>query len=181
MAEDALLAELRALQDKVPGITGTAVASLDGLIVREDIGGVNPDNLAALAATWLSIAQRMSSEVGQGTLREATTRSGGGSVTIYAVAGRAVLVIIGDEGLDTSLLRQQAQPTLDAIRALITGGVPHAQVGLAAGPGQASAIAIACSARPTPAPTTVPLIRMNCRSRPSSSSSWVEVSVASQR
>ena len=94
MVEDALLAEMRALQEKVAGITGTAVASRDGLIVREDTGGVDPDNLAALAATWLALAQRMSTEVGQGVLREATTRSSGGSVTIYAIAARAVLVII---------------------------------------------------------------------------------------
>ena len=86
MVEDALLAEMRALQEKVAGITGTAVASRDGLIVREDTGGVDPDNLAALAATWLALAQRMSTEVGQGALREATTKSSGGSVTIYAIA-----------------------------------------------------------------------------------------------
>ena len=125
MAEDALLAELRALQDKVPGITGTAVASLDGLIVREDTGDVDPDNLAALAATWLSLAQRMSTEVGHGMLREATTRSSGGSVTIYAIAGRAVLVLIGDEGLDRSRLRLESQPALDAIQALIMGQAPR--------------------------------------------------------
>jgi predicted regulator of Ras-like GTPase activity (Roadblock/LC7/MglB family) len=126
MVEDALLAEMRALQDKVAGITGTAVASRDGLIVREDTGGVDPDNLAALAATWLALAQRMSSEVGQGVLREATTRSSGGSVTIYAIAARAVLVIIGDEGLDTNRLHRESQPTLDAIRTLIVEGPPHA-------------------------------------------------------
>ena len=75
MVEDALLAEMRALQEKVAGITGTAVASRDGLIVREDTGGVDPDNLAALAATWLALSQRLSTEAGQGTLREAMARS----------------------------------------------------------------------------------------------------------
>jgi uncharacterized protein len=127
MAEDALLAEMQALREKVAGITGTAVASLDGLIVREDTGGVNPDNLAALSATWLSIAQRMSNEVGQGVLREAMTRSSRGSVAIYAIGGRAVLVVIGDEGLDTDRLRRECQPALDAIRVLIAGDSPHAQ------------------------------------------------------
>jgi hypothetical protein len=124
MVEDALLAEMRALQEKVAGITGTAVASRDGLIVREDTGGVDPDNLAALAATWLALAQRMSTEVGQGVLREATTRSSGGSVTIYAIAARAVLVIIGDEGLDTTRLHRESQPALDAIRTLIVEDPP---------------------------------------------------------
>jgi uncharacterized protein len=117
--DDAMLTEMRALQERVAGITGTAVASRDGLIVQEDTGGVNADNLAALAAAWLSIAQRMSNEVGQGTLREAMTRSSGGSVAIYAIGSRAVLVLIGDEGLDTARLRRESQATLDAIAALV--------------------------------------------------------------
>lgn len=120
MTEDALLVEMRALQEKVTGIIGTAVASRDGLIVREDTGGANPDNLAALSATWLALAQRMSSEVGQGTLREATTRSSGGHVVIYAIGTRAVLVLIGDEGLDVPRLHRESQPTLDAINALLS-------------------------------------------------------------
>jgi len=124
VVEDAVLAEMRALQEKVTGITGTAVASRDGLIVREDTGGVDPDNLAALAATWLALAQRMSNEVGQGTLREATTRSAGGFVTIYAIGARAVLVIIGDEGLDIAKLHRESQPALDAMRVLIADSAP---------------------------------------------------------
>jgi uncharacterized protein len=129
VVEDALLAEMRALQEKVTGITGTAVASRDGLIVREDTGGVNPDNLAALAATWLSIAQRMSTEVGQGMLREAVTRSSGGYVAIYAIGTQAVLVLIGDEGLDTTRLHRESQATLDAIKALIAGHSPRVRTG----------------------------------------------------
>jgi uncharacterized protein len=124
VVEDALLAEMRALQEKVTGITGTAVASRDGLIVKEDTGGVNPDNLAALAATWLALAQRMSNEVGQGTLREAMTRSAGGFVTIYAIGARAVLVVIGDEGLDTVQLHREPRTALDAMRTLIADGSP---------------------------------------------------------
>jgi hypothetical protein len=127
MVEDALLAEMRALQEKVTGITGTAVASRDGLIVREDTGGVNPDNLAALAAAWLSIAQRMSTEVGQGALREALTRSSGGYVAIYAIGAQAVLVLIGDEGLDTARLHRESQATLDAIKTLISGNSARAR------------------------------------------------------
>jgi len=127
VVEDALLAEMRALQEKVTGITGTAIASRDGLIVREDTGGVNPDNLAALAAAWLALAQRMSTEVGQGMLREALTRSTGGSVAIYAIGTQAVLVIIGDEGLDTVRLHRESRAALDAIRTLIADNSLHAK------------------------------------------------------
>ena len=119
MAVDALLAEMRALQDKVTGIIGTAVASRDGLIVRGDTGDVDPDNLAALAATWLALAQRMSREVGQGTLREAMTRSAGGYVAIYAIGAKAVLVLIGDEGLDMTRLQRESLASLEAIGALL--------------------------------------------------------------
>jgi len=127
VVEDALLAEMRALQEKVAGITGTAVASRDGLIVREDTGGVDPDNLAALAATWLALAQRMSNEVGHGALREAMTRSSRGSVAIYAIGTQAVLVIMGDEGLDTARLHRESQAALDAIKALIADSSPRAR------------------------------------------------------
>jgi uncharacterized protein len=119
VSEDALLAVLWALRDNVTGIVGTAVASRDGLIVREDTGGANAENLAALAAAWLSIAQRISTEAGQGTLREAMTRSSGGTIAIYAIGAQAVLVIIGDEGLDVTRLHRESQATLDAIKALL--------------------------------------------------------------
>ena len=120
MTEDALLVEMRALQDNVTGITGTAVASRDGLIVRADISGVNPDNLAAIAATWLALTQRMSREVGQGTLREAMTRSTGGYVAVYAIGAGAVLVVIGDEGLDVARLHREATATREVIEALLS-------------------------------------------------------------
>ena len=120
MTEDALLAEMRALQDNVTGITGTAVASRDGLIVRADTSGVDPDNLAAIAATWLALTQRMSREVGQGTLREAMTRSTGGYVAVYAIGTGAVLVVIGDEGLDVARLHREATATREVIEALLS-------------------------------------------------------------
>jgi len=119
MAEDNLLAEMQALRDKVTGITGTAVASRDGLIIREDTGGVDPDNLAALTATALSLAQRIASEAGQGTLREAVTRSSGGYVAIYAVGSSAVLVLIGDEGLDIARLHRESRAAVDNIETLL--------------------------------------------------------------
>jgi predicted regulator of Ras-like GTPase activity (Roadblock/LC7/MglB family) len=119
MAEDRLLAEIQALRDKVTGITGTAVASRDGLIIRDDTGGVDPDNLAALTATALALAQRLVSEAGQGTLREAVTRSSGGHVAIYAVGANAVLVLLGDEGLDITRLHYESRATIDTIEALL--------------------------------------------------------------
>jgi predicted regulator of Ras-like GTPase activity (Roadblock/LC7/MglB family) len=119
VAEDKLLAEMQALRERVMGVTGTAVASRDGLIIREDTGGVNPDNLDALAATTLALAQRLASEAGRGTLREAVTRSSGGYVAIYAVGTAAVLVLIGDEGLDLARLHRESRAAVENIEALL--------------------------------------------------------------
>jgi uncharacterized protein len=119
MAEDKLLAEMQALRDRITGITGTAVASRDGLIIREDTGGVDPDNLAALAATALALAQRLATEAGQGILREAAIRSSGGHVAVYAVGTTGVLVLLGDEGLDVVRLHRESRATVDSIEKLL--------------------------------------------------------------
>jgi uncharacterized protein len=119
VADSALLAQMQALRDKVTGITGSAVASRDGLIITQDTGGVDPDNLAALAATSLALAQRIAREAGQGTLREALTRSSGGYVALYAVGSTAVLVLIGDEGLDVAKLHRESRVAVDKIEALL--------------------------------------------------------------
>jgi hypothetical protein len=116
---DKLLAEMQALRDRITGITGTAVASRDGLIIREDPGGVNPDNLAALTSAALSLAQRLAREAGQGTLREAVTRSGGGYVAIYAIGTSAVLVLLGDEGLDITRLHRESRSVVENLEKLL--------------------------------------------------------------
>jgi uncharacterized protein len=119
VTEDALLALLRALRDRVAGITDTALASLDGLIITSDTAGIDPDSLAALAAASLGIAQRMSAEAGQGTLQEATTRSSGGIVAVYAVGTSALLVVVGGKGLDATSLHRESRPTVEAIEVLL--------------------------------------------------------------
>jgi uncharacterized protein len=119
VTEDKLLAEMQALRDRITGITGTAVASRDGLIIREDTGGVNPDNLAALTSAALSLAQRLAREAGQGTLREAVTRSSGGYVAIYAVGTSAVLVLLGDEGLDVTRMHRESRSVVESLEKLL--------------------------------------------------------------
>lgn len=124
MTEDALLALMRALRDRVVGITDTALASRDGLIIASDTADIDPDNLAALAAAALGLAQRMTAEAGKGTLREATTRSSGGIVAVYAVGSSALLVVVGDEGLDGARLHRESRPTIEALEIVLKRGQP---------------------------------------------------------
>lgn len=126
MTEDALLALLRALTSRVAGITDIALASRDGLIITADTTGAEPDNLAALAAASLGIAQRMTADIGRGTLQEVTTRGSGGYVMVYAVGGLALLVVAGGKGLDIARLHRESRPTVEAIEVVLKRGQPDA-------------------------------------------------------
>jgi hypothetical protein len=121
MPEDALLAEMRALRDRVVGITDTALASRDGLIIRADTADIDPDYLAAMAAASLGLARRMAAEVGKGTLHEAVSRSSGGYVATYAVGTTALLVLVGDAGLDSARLQRESQATIKSLELLLSG------------------------------------------------------------
>jgi uncharacterized protein len=130
--DDRLLAQMRALRDKVIGVTDTALASRDGLIITADTVELDPDNMAALAAASLGLAQRMAAEVGKGTLRQAVTRSSDGYIAVYAVGAKALLVVIGDAGLDVVRLDREAMATVDALESLLPGqrGAPRGGLGL---------------------------------------------------
>jgi uncharacterized protein len=126
VTDDALLALLRALTSRVAGITDIALASRDGLIITSDTTVAEPDNLAALAAASLGIAQRMTADVGRGALQEVTSRGSGGCVTVYAVGAAELLVVVGDKRLDVSRLRRESRPTVEAIEVVLKRGQPGA-------------------------------------------------------
>lgn len=120
-AEDGLLAELRALRDRVIGVTDTALASRDGLIICADTADLDPESMAALGAASLGLAQRMAAEVGKGLLRQAVTRSSGGYVAIYAVGSGALLMVVADVGVDIMRLDREATATAEVIDGIRTG------------------------------------------------------------
>ena len=122
MAEDVLLAEMHALRDRVTGITGSALASRDGLIIKADTE-VNHDNLTTLTTTPLNLTQHTTQKTGQKMLREAITRSSGGYVAIYAVGSTAVLILTGDEGLNIARLHRESRAAVDKIETMLAGAV----------------------------------------------------------
>jgi predicted regulator of Ras-like GTPase activity (Roadblock/LC7/MglB family) len=119
VSQDLLLITLRALRDRVTGVVGLAVASADGLLVAADADGVEPDGLAALAAAELSLGQRMAQVVGVGAFRETAIRCGNGYIVVYAVGEQALLVVLGDSGLNIGRLHLEARAAVDKIAALL--------------------------------------------------------------
>ena len=68
--DPAVLEELDRLRSRVPELSGSVLATTDGLVVAHDAHGIEPDSLAALAAAHLALARRFAHAVNHGELRE---------------------------------------------------------------------------------------------------------------
>ncbi|MBL7499697.1 roadblock/LC7 domain-containing protein [Frankia sp. CNm7] len=119
MITDSVLEELTTLRERVAGVTNSAVASVDGLLIAHDTDDVRPEVLAAMAAVALGLGKSTGTEVGMGELREVITRCAGGHIVVYAVRERSLLVVLGDEGLDLNRLHLHSRPAVNRLGELL--------------------------------------------------------------
>ncbi|NNN35188.1 dynein regulation protein LC7 [Streptomyces sp. S3(2020)] len=112
---------MRGLREQVTGITDTAVAAADGLLIAADTAdSIDPEGLAALAAAGLGLARRTAQATARGTLRQTVTYGSHGCAAFYAVGDTALMVVLGDEGMDVDRLHRATQPALDRIGSILT-------------------------------------------------------------
>ena len=120
MDHEALALEMRVLREQVTGITDTAVAAADGLLIAADTAdSIDPEGLAALAAAGLGLARRTAQATSRGTLRQTVTYGSHGCAAFYAVGDTALMVVLGDEGMDIDRLHLATQPALDRIGSIL--------------------------------------------------------------
>ncbi|MET7481244.1 roadblock/LC7 domain-containing protein [Streptomyces sp. NPDC005648] len=120
MDHEALALEMRVLREQVTGITDTAVAAADGLLIAADTAdSIDPEGLAALAAAGLGLARRTAQATSRGTLRQTVTYGSHGCAAFYAVGDTALMVVLGDEGMDVDRLHLATQPALDRIGSIL--------------------------------------------------------------
>lgn len=121
MDHEALALEMRGLREQVTGITDTAVAAADGLLIAADTAdSIDPEGLAALAAAGLGLARRTAQATDRGILRQTVTYGSHGCAAFYAVGDTALMVVLGDEGMDVDRLHRATQPALDRIGSILT-------------------------------------------------------------
>jgi predicted regulator of Ras-like GTPase activity (Roadblock/LC7/MglB family) len=117
----ALTLEMRTLREQVTGITDTALTAADGLLIAADTADtIDPEALAALAAAGLGLARRTAEATDRGTLRQTVTYGSHGCAATYAVGDTALMVVLGDEGMDVDRLHLAARPALDRIESILT-------------------------------------------------------------
>ncbi|SDM17686.1 roadblock/LC7 domain-containing protein [Allokutzneria albata] len=121
MDYDALAAELRNLRETVSGVTDTVIAAVDGIPIFADAADtIDPANVSALAAADLGVARQAVEVIGQGTLSQTVVFSSGGYMAVYAVGRTALMVVLGDKGLNIGRLLHEAQPVIARIGSILT-------------------------------------------------------------
>jgi predicted regulator of Ras-like GTPase activity (Roadblock/LC7/MglB family) len=92
---------LRDLQASSPDVEASAVVSVDGLTMASALpSSVEEDRVSAMSAAMLSLGERISSELGRGTLDQ---------VYIKGETGYVILMAVGEEAVLTVLAHQQAK------------------------------------------------------------------------
>ncbi len=96
---------LRSMQAASPDIEGSAVVSVDGLIMASALpSGSEEDRVSAMSAAMLSLGERIASELGRSTLEQVYIRGDSGYVLLTAVGEEAVLTVLAREGAKLGLI-----------------------------------------------------------------------------
>ncbi|WP_250036033.1 roadblock/LC7 domain-containing protein [Paractinoplanes maris] len=99
--DPAVLEELDRLRGRLNELSGSVLATTDGLVVAHDAHGIEPDSIAALAAAHLALARRFAHAVSHGELRESVVECDRGYITSYTAGPNALLTLVttGDANL----------------------------------------------------------------------------------
>jgi predicted regulator of Ras-like GTPase activity (Roadblock/LC7/MglB family) len=102
---DMMVSRLREMQAASPDIEASAVVSVDGLIMASALPAeVEEDRVSAMSAAMLSLGERISNELGRGTLDQVYIRGNNGFVILTAVGEEAVLTALAREGAKLGLV-----------------------------------------------------------------------------
>ncbi len=111
---------LRDLQSNTPEIEASAVVSVDGLIMASSLpAGVEEDRVSAMSAAMLSLGDRISGELGRGSLDQVYIKGNGGYVILMSVGDEAVLTTLVREGAKLGLIFLDMRRTADDLEKLV--------------------------------------------------------------
>jgi hypothetical protein len=135
--DPAVLSELDRLRGRVPELSGSVLATTDGLVVAHDAHGIEPDSIAALAAAHLALARRFAQAVGHGSLRESVVECDRGYLTSYTAGPNALLTLVTSGDANLAMVHLEARRCvrrLVRILALEAKPPPRPEIPAQAGP-----------------------------------------------
>lgn len=96
---------LNQMQSSSPDIEASAVVSVDGLTIASALPhGIEEDRVSAMSAAMLSLGERISGELGRGTLEQIYIKGDHGSVMLMSVGNDAVLTVMAREQAKLGLI-----------------------------------------------------------------------------
>lgn len=117
---EALAGELRNLRENVAGVTDTVLAAVDGIpIIADAADDIDPAKVSALAAADLGIARQAAEITGKGTLNQTVVFGSEGYMAVYAIGRLALMVVLGDKGLNIGRLLFEARPVIERIGSIL--------------------------------------------------------------
>ena len=123
--DPAVLQELDRLRSRVPELSGSVLATTDGLVVAHDAHGIEPDGLAALAAAHLALARRFAHAVNHGDLRESVVECDAGYITSYAAGPNALLTLVTSGDANLGMVHLEARRCVRRLISLLTVELPQ--------------------------------------------------------
>ncbi len=135
--DPAVLAELGNLRDRLPEVSGSVLATADGMVLAHDTHGIEPDSLAALAAAHLALARRFAHAVGHGELRESVVECDGGYITSYIAGPHALLTLVTTGSANLAMVHLEARRSVRRIVPMLAIAPPapaRPEIPIQAGP-----------------------------------------------
>jgi len=115
-----LVDRLRSLQMSTPDVEASALVSVDGLIIASALpAGVEEDRVSAMSAAMLSLGDRISSELGRGTLSQVYVKGDQGYVILMSVGTEAVLTVLAHQEAKLGLVFLDMRRTAEDLTALL--------------------------------------------------------------
>ena len=115
-----LVERLRDMRASSPDIEASAVVSVDGLIVASDLPATTEeDRVSAMSAAMLSLGERISNELGRGSLDQVYIRGAEGYVFLMAAGEEAVLTILARREAKLGLVLLDTRRAAADIAALV--------------------------------------------------------------
>ena len=90
-----MVTRLRQMQAVTPDIEASAIVSVDGLIIASALPNeVEEDRVSAMSAAMLSLGERISTELGRGSLEQVYIKGANGYVILTSIGSDAVLTAL---------------------------------------------------------------------------------------
>jgi hypothetical protein len=115
-----MVARLRQMQAASPDIEASAVVSVDGLIIASALpSDAEEDRVSAMSAAMLSLGDRISAELGRGSLEQVYIKGNEGFVILTSIGSEAVLTALARKNSKIGLIFLEMQRAAEDLEQVV--------------------------------------------------------------